>query len=71
MVSRRSVFKGGGSLTVNTLRARIKERNEKENIERLRKAKKKLDQAKNKQVSSLALGIQVLIKNKQLKNLLV
>jgi hypothetical protein len=70
MVSRRSVFKGGGLLTVNTLRARIKERNEKENIERLRKAKKKLDQAKNKQVSSLALGIQVLIKNKQLKNLL-
>jgi hypothetical protein len=48
MVSRRSVFKGGGSLIVNTLRARIKERNEKENIERLRKAKKKLDQAKNK-----------------------
>jgi hypothetical protein len=65
MVLRRSVFKGGGSLTVNTLRARIKQRNEKENIERLRKAKKKLDQAKNKQVSySLALGIQVLAKNK-------
>jgi hypothetical protein len=33
------------------LRARIKERNEKENRERLRKARKKLDQAKNKQVS--------------------
>jgi hypothetical protein len=30
------------------LRARIKERNEKENRERLRKVRKKLDQAKNK-----------------------
>jgi DNA-binding IclR family transcriptional regulator len=48
MVLRRSVFKGGGLLTVSTLRARIKERNEKENTERLRKAKKKLEQAKNK-----------------------
>jgi hypothetical protein len=43
MASRRSVFKGGGSPTVNTLRARIQERNEKENTEKLRKAKKKLD----------------------------
>ena len=51
MVSRRTVFKGGGSPTINTLRARIQERNEKENREKLRKAKKKLDQAKNKQVS--------------------
>jgi hypothetical protein len=51
IVLRRSVFKGGGSLTVITLRARIKEKNEKENRERLRKARKKLDQAKNKQVS--------------------
>jgi hypothetical protein len=65
VVSRRSVFKGGRLLIVNTLRVKIKERNEKENIKRLRKAKKKLDQAKNKQVSYfLALGIQVLAKNK-------
>ena len=48
MVSRRIVFKGGGSSLVNTLRARIKERNDKENREKLRKARKKLDQAKNK-----------------------
>jgi hypothetical protein len=33
------------------LYAKIKERNKKENRERLRKARKKLDQAKNKQVS--------------------
>jgi hypothetical protein len=51
MVLRRSIFKGGGSPTVITLRVKIKERNEKENRERLRKARKKLDQAKNKQVS--------------------
>jgi hypothetical protein len=71
IVLRRSVFKGGGLLIINTLYARIKERNEKENIERLRKARKKLNQAKNKQVShSLTLRIQVLVKNKQLKNLL-
>jgi len=35
-------------LIVDTLRARIKERNEKENVEKLRKARKKLDQVKNK-----------------------
>jgi hypothetical protein len=65
MVSRRSVFKGGGSLTVNTLRARIKERNEKENTERLRKAKKKLEQVKNKQKNHLlALEIQARKDNK-------
>jgi hypothetical protein len=65
MVSRRSVFKGGGSPTVSTLRARIKERNEKENTERLRKAKKKLEQAKNKQKNHLlALGIQARKDNK-------
>ena len=48
LVSRRSVFKGGGSLTVDQLRVQIKERKEKENMEKLRKAKKKLDQAKNR-----------------------
>ncbi len=65
MVSRRSVFKGGGSPTVNTLRARIQERNEKENTEKLRKAKKRLDQAKNKHRNQLlALGIQARKNNK-------
>jgi hypothetical protein len=42
MVLRRSVFKGGGLLTVNELRAKIKERNKRDNIEKLRKARKKL-----------------------------
>jgi hypothetical protein len=51
IVSRRSIYKGSGSPIVTTLRAKIKERNEKENRKRLRKARKKLDQAKNKQVS--------------------
>jgi hypothetical protein len=48
MVLRRSVFKGDGLPIINTLRVKIKERNEKENTERLRKAKKKLEQVKNK-----------------------
>jgi hypothetical protein len=43
MVSRRSVFKGGGAPTINMLRARIQERKEKENTELLRKAKRRLE----------------------------
>jgi hypothetical protein len=65
MVSRQSVFKGGRSLTVNTLRAKIQERNEKENREKLRKAKKKLDQAKNKHKNHLlTLRVQACKDNK-------
>jgi hypothetical protein len=51
IVLRRSIYKGSGSFIVIMLYAKIKERNKKENRERLRKARKKLDQAKNKQVS--------------------
>jgi hypothetical protein len=65
IISRRTVVKGGGAPTVDTLRVRIKERNEKENAEKLRKARKKLDQAKNKQKNHLlTLGIQARKDNK-------
>jgi hypothetical protein len=50
--SRRSIHKGGPSAEVDDLRAKIKARDEKENTEALRKAKKKLtievNRAKNK-----------------------
>jgi hypothetical protein len=56
--SRRSIYKRGGTLLVNELRANIKARNIKEVSEKLRKAKKKLVQAKNKAVKDLTiLGI--------------
>jgi hypothetical protein len=56
--SRRSIYKGGGTLLINELRANIKARNIKEASEKLRKAKKKLDQAKNKAAKDLTmLGI--------------
>jgi hypothetical protein len=50
---------------VDILRARIKERKEKEDIEKLRKARKKLQIAKNRQVNHLRdLGIQARKDNK-------
>jgi len=56
--SRRSIYKGGGTPLVNELRANIKARNIKEASEKLRKAKKKLVQAKNKAAKDLTtLGI--------------
>jgi hypothetical protein len=48
IISRRNVLKGGGALTVDILRVRIKERKEKEDIKKLRKAENKLKAAKNK-----------------------
>jgi hypothetical protein len=56
--SRRSIYKGGGTLLIDELRANIKARNIKEASEKLRKAKKKLVQAKNKVAKDLTtLGI--------------
>ena len=46
--SRRSIQKGRASATADELRAKIKNRDEKEQAEALRKAKKKLTQAVNK-----------------------
>jgi hypothetical protein len=42
--SRRSIYKGGGAPSINELRIKIKERNLKEALENLRKARKKLAQ---------------------------
>jgi hypothetical protein len=39
---RRSIYKGGGAPLINELRIKIKERNLKEALENLRKARKKL-----------------------------
>jgi hypothetical protein len=56
--SRRSVHKGGASATIDELRAKIKERDLKEQQEALRKARKKLSQTVNKEVRELkAKGI--------------
>jgi hypothetical protein len=48
--SRRSIYKGGASITTDELRAKIKERDLKEQQEALRKARKKLSQTVNKEV---------------------
>jgi hypothetical protein len=57
--SRQSVHKGGASATTDELRAKIKERDLKEQQEALRKARKKLSQTVNKEVQELkAKGIQ-------------
>jgi hypothetical protein len=42
IISRHNVFKGGGAAIVDILCVKIKERKEKENMEKLRKARNKL-----------------------------
>jgi hypothetical protein len=63
--SRRSIYKGGGAPLINKLRIKIKERNLKEALENLWKARKKLTQAKNKaRKNLLERGIQARKDNK-------